>query len=169
MQEYKKTQYICYGANGVCRIEDVGPIPGMHAQARFYTLKPLSDEKSVYYIPVDSETLTSKMRPLLTRGEINASIDSAADAPCAWIEDRTERHETCRSALRESDPRRIMRIAGMLYLRRQQLADEGKKLSATDEMMLKQAESLIENEFSFVLGLKNSEVGPYIRTRLGLE
>ncbi|MBQ7541423.1 MAG: CarD family transcriptional regulator [Clostridia bacterium] len=169
MQRFEKSQYIRYGANGVCQIDDIGPLPGTDTPAQYYILKPITDKRSVYYIPVDSETLTSKMRPLLTRKEINSIIDSVKDVPREWIEDRNERNESFRAALRESNTRKTLLIIGALYQHKEQLLAAGKKPSSSDDYLLKEAEGLIENEFAFVLGLETGEIGSYIRTRLGLE
>ena len=65
--------------------------------------------------------------------------------------------------------RRILLSVGMLYLHKQELIAQGKKLASSDEAMLREAEKLTENEFAFVLGLNADEVGSYIRARLGLE
>lgn len=166
--QFEKSQFVRYGANGVCRIEDVRPIPEINKQSSFYVLKPLADQKSVYYIPTDSKALTSKLRPPLTRDEIDAAIDSVKDEPLTWIEDRSVRLDTCRAALRENDTRQTLLVVGMLYQHKQQLAADSKKLSASDEAALKEAQTLIENEFSFVLGLTKDEIEPYIRKRLDL-
>lgn len=166
---FEKSQYVCYGANGVCRIEEICPMPGMRTQTLFYVLKPIADRNSVYYIPVDNEKLTSRMRLPLTREQINETIDSVKSTSFRWIEDRSERIEQCRNALRESDMRRILLSVGMLYLHKQELIAQGKKLASSDEAMLREAEKLTENEFAFVLGLNADEVGSYIRARLGLE
>ncbi len=168
-RQFEKLQYVCYGANGVCRIEDICSMPDLSAHALFYVLKPIADHNSVYYIPTDNERLVSKLRLPLTREEIDAAIDSVKDAPVQWIDDRTERQKQCHAALRESDVRQILLIVGMLYLHKQNLSEENKRLSSTDETILRDAEKLTENEFSFVLGLPADEVGPYIRGRLGLE
>ena len=169
MQRFEKSQYIRYGANGVCKIEDIGPLPETDSSAQYYILKPIADKRSVYYIPVDSEMLTSKMRSLLTREEIDNVIDSVKDMPPEWEEERSVRLESGRAALRESDTRQTLRMIGSLYQHKQQLLAEGKKPSSSDDFLLKEAEGLIENEFAFVLGLEDAEIGPYIRTRLGLE
>ncbi len=168
-KQFEKSQYICYGSNGICRVEDICPIPGMGAGVLFYVLKPIADRNSVYYIPTENEALISKMRLPLTREEIDAAIDSVRDASVRWIIDRGERVEQCRAALRECDVRQNLLTVGMLYLQKQKLSEEGKSLSSTDEAMLRDAEKLTENEFAFVLGLRADEVGPYIRRRLGLE
>lgn len=166
---FEKSQYVCYGANGVCRIEDVCPVPGMGTHTLFYVLKPIADRNSVYYIPADNDALVSKLRRPLTREEIDAAIDSVKDTPLRWIEDRAQRTEQCRAALRACDMRQILLLVGMLYLQKQKLSEENKRLSSTDETMLRDAEKLTENEFSFVLGLHADEVGAYIRRQLGVE
>ncbi len=168
-KQFEKSQYVCYGANGICLIEDICPMPGMDGHALFYVLKPIADRNSVYYIPTDNESLVSKLRVPLTREEIDATIDSVKDASVHWIDDRSTRHEQCRAALRECDMRQVLLIVGMLYLQKQKLSEENKRLSTTDESLLRDAEKLTENEFSFVLGLNAGEIGPYIRRRLGLE
>ena len=169
MQRFEKSQYIRYGANGVCQIDDIGPLPGMDASASYYVLKPIADKRSVYYIPVDSETLTSKMRPLLTREEIDNAIDSVKGMLPEWVEDRSIRLENGRAALRESDTRQTLLVIGSLYQHKQQLLAAGQKPSSSDDYLLKEAEGLIENEFAFVLGLESGEIGSYIRARLGLK
>lgn len=169
MPKFEKSQYIRYGANGVCQIGDIGTLPGMDASKQYYILQPIADKKSVYYIPVDSEALTSKMRPLLTRQEIDDTIDSVKGTAYVWIEDRNTRLESFRAALRNSDTRQTLLIVGSLYRHKEQLLAVGKKPSSSDDFLLKEAEGLIENEFAFVLGLESGEIGPYIRARLGLE
>lgn len=168
-RQFEKSQYVYYGANGVCRIEDICLMPDLNAHALFYVLKPIADRNSVYYIPTDNERLVSKLRMPLTREEIDATIDSVKDTSVPWIDDRSTRQEQCRAALRECDMRQILLIVGMLYLHKQMLSEENKRLSSTDEAILRDAEKLTENEFSFVLDLKVDEVGSYIRRRLGLE
>ena len=97
----------------------------------------------MYYVPTDNERLVSKLRLPLTREEIDAAIDSVKDAPVQWIDDRTERQKQCHAALHESDVRQILLIVGMLYLHKQNLSEENKRLSSTDETILRDAEKLL--------------------------
>ena len=45
-----------------------------------YVLKPLANPKSTLYVPVDSEALLARIRPVLTPAEILAMIE---DMPAA--------------------------------------------------------------------------------------
>ena len=166
--QFQKEQYVRYGANGVCRIEDIRPVPEMKTKDDFYILQPIADHKSVYFIPTDSEKLTSKMRVLLSREEIDALIDTVKGEPLEWIEDRKARLEQFRLTLRECDMLQIMRMVGMLYLRKRALMDQGKKLAPSDEAVLREAETVVENEFAFVLGVPTQDVSRYVLTRLDL-
>ena len=168
-QKFQKGEYVRYGANGVCLIDDVREMVIEKNPELFYILRPIADRNSTFFIPVANETLTGKIRCILTREEINDLIDSTRGDTELWIEDRKARMEYYRVLLRTCDPRELLRLAAMLYTKKQELSSVGKKLSPSDSGVLKQAEELTDNEFAFVLQLPTDEVGPYIRNRLGLE
>ncbi|MBQ9413530.1 MAG: CarD family transcriptional regulator [Clostridia bacterium] len=167
--QFQKGEYVRYAANGVCLVDDIRQMPELKREEYFYILRPIADRNSTYFIPVDNAKLTAKLRPLLTKEEIDDLIDSVRDVHEPWIEDRKERAELFRTILRECDMRAVLSLAGTIYLRKQFLDQEGKKLSPSDDSVLKQAESMTENEFAFVLHMQNTEVGPYVRERLGIE
>ena len=167
--QYQKGEYVRYAANGVCLVEDIRQMPELKRGDLFYVLRPIADQKSTYYIPIDNEKLTGKLRPVLTRDEVNALIDSVHDAEMIWIEDRKQRVEQFHAALRACDLRQLMVTACTLYLQKQSVLRAGKKLTPSDETVLRQAEALVDNEIAFVLDLPVSGVGTYIRNRLGME
>ena len=51
-------------------------------------------------------------------------------------------------------------------MKKRELTEQGRKLSTTDENILKSAEKLVEDEFSYVLDIPQSDVGRYIRNLL---
>ena len=167
--EFQKGQYVVYAANGVCSVEDVCKMPELSRNDLFYVLRPASDKNSVFYIPVTSETLTAKIRTLLSKEEIDSLIDSLRGDESTWIEDRKARMEHFRDVLRRSDPRELLLLAGTVYAQKQRLLSIGKKLSSSDESVLRQAESITDGEFSYVLGVEPKEVGNYILHRLSLD
>ena len=166
---YQKDEYVRYAVNGVCLVEDIRKMPELKRDALFYVLRPIADRKSTYFIPVDNEKLTAKLRPLLTKDEIETLIDQVQITELTWIDDRKERMEQYHTVLRECDMRQLVELACTLYLQRQQMLLEGKKMAPSDENVLHQAEALVDNELSVVLGIPISEVGAYIRGRVGIE
>jgi len=168
--EYKKGDYVRYSSNGVCFIEDIRTIDINHSKnpKTFYVLKPISTNSSTIYVPLENEELVSKMWYILSKTDIDNLIDSVMQEKIDWIPDRKERINCFKQILKDSDPKELLKLVGCIYLKKQELRNEGKKLSSTDENHLAQAEALIENEFSFVLKLDDFSVGNYIRARLGI-
>ena len=54
---FEREEYVFHESGGVCQITDIqtAPLEGMPRDREYYVLKPLSDQSSVIYIPVDSE------------------------------------------------------------------------------------------------------------------
>lgn len=165
---YNKGEYVQYALNGVCVIEDIKSIDLNRSKSPkdFYVLKPISGNTSKIYVPVENEQLVSKMRPLLTKEEADSLIDSLKLDKFEWIEDRKIRNTTFSDIIKESNPKKLLKLVGCIYIQKQKFIAEGKKLSGTDEKQLTQAEALIENELSLVLNLAPKGLEPYIKSRL---
>ncbi|MBQ7986383.1 MAG: CarD family transcriptional regulator [Clostridia bacterium] len=168
--DYKKGDYIRYASNGVCLIDDIKSIDINRSKnpKSFYVLKPISASSSTIYVPLDNNELVSKMRYILSKTEIDSLINSVKNDKIDWISDRKERNNSFKQIIKDSDPRELLKLVSCIYLKKQELSADGKKLSSTDEGHLLQAEALIENEFAFVLKLDGLGVGNYIRAMLGI-
>ncbi len=168
---YKKGDYIRYSSSGVCLIEDIKKLDYTRSKNEqdFYVLKPVGASSSTIYVPVANENLTSKMRYILKKDEIDKLIQSVKKDEILWIEDRKARTENFKDILKRCDPQELLKLVSCIYLKKNEFADSGKKLTATDDSVLTQAEAMIENEFSFVLNLSGAQVGEYIREKLDIE
>lgn len=170
MNRFEKGAYIQYGISGVCLIEDIRQDAlSKKTSADYYVLKPVNERGSTILVPTDSEALTARMRPLPSREELDALILSTRDRDLSWIEDRKERGAQFQLAVKRGDLEELLCTAGCIYRRRRELAEEGKRLPATDENILRRVENLIDNEIGFVLDLDGPQVGEYIRKKLGIE
>ena len=170
MTTFNKGEYIKYATSGVCLIENITKIDYLHNHnpQDFYVLKPASGNTSTVYVPVENEALTSKMRKLLSKEEIDSLIDDSKENVIEWIDDRRTRSEKFKAIISKSETDELLRLVSCLYVKKQELLNDGKKLSSTDESILSSAENLIENEFAFVLHLTNAQISAYIRDRLGI-
>lgn len=167
---YTKGEYVRYASNGVCLIDDIRQeiSPGSRDKKLFYILKPVSNHGGTIFVPADNPALLNRMRPLPTGDEINDILLSLKNQDTAWIDDRKARTAAFQAILKECDLRALLELVSSIYQRRQSLAARGKKLSASDESVLRRAEGLIENELSFVLKLEEKQVGAYIQEKLNL-
>lgn len=171
MTKYQKGDYIKYSSAGVCLIEDIKMIDYTHSknEQEFYVLKPVGAATSTIYVPVENEKLTSKMRYILKKDEIDGLIKSIKKEEITWIEDRKIRSESFKDILKRCDPQELLRLVSCIYLKKKEIEESGKRLSATDDSVLSQAEAMIENEFAFVLNLSGIQLGEYIREKLEIE
>jgi len=169
--QFKVNSYVRYAASGICLVEGITAmtVPGGYRKQDYYVLRPTDNQTSVIYVPVDNPTMTANMLPVPTKEEIEQTVRSISKEELSWIDDRKERAETHKEILRRCDRRELIILAGSLYLRRQELAANGRKLAGSDELTLRQAERLIDNELSFVLGIEPDQIGGYISSRLGAE
>lgn len=165
---YRQNDYVKYGVNGVCLISDVQIVnsPVSNTEDEYYVLKPVSSPTSKIYVPSGNEILMSKMRRLLSKEEIDRIIVSTEKDDLHWIDDRKERAAAFYEILKRCDQKELFRLVKCIYLQQAELNKIGKKLSSSDESIMKQAEELISNELEFVLQIPASKVGEYIRRLL---
>ena len=71
---YKKGEYVIYGNNGICRIENIGIPKGTPMAAsgkEYYTLSPVFGSGNIY-APLDTKVF---MRPILTKAQAEELIE----------------------------------------------------------------------------------------------
>ena len=88
-------EYVSYGINGMCNIEDIRPMQLSQSVEKmmYYILLPESNPKSTIFVPVNNQKLVSKMREPMTKDEINAMLVRMKDRTLEWEKDvrfRTE-------------------------------------------------------------------------------
>lgn len=167
-EQYRIGDHVSYSCNGVCLVADIrtDSPSGKEAPKPFYILKPVADPGSTIFVPTTSETLLAKMQRLPTQGEIDQLIRSTREEELAWVDDRKVRAASFQATIKACDLRELLRLVGCIYRKKQELADKGKKLAASDDATLRRAEGIIQNELSFVLQIPDDQVGAYIRAKL---
>ena len=65
---FQKNDYVIYGSNGVCKIQDIGPLdmPGIPKERIYYTLVPYYTKDSQIFTPVDSNKVAKGTLTLST-------------------------------------------------------------------------------------------------------
>ncbi len=158
--------YVLYGKTGVCRVEEKTSIAMGKETNDYYVLSPLSDGRSSVFVPCGNEALVAKMCPLMTREEIDALLSVADSERLEWIDDRTQRMAFYRTVMGGNDRRLLIRLICSLFRKKHQRQEQGKRLSTMDEATLQECMRLIDEEFSMVLGIPQSQVVNYILERL---
>lgn len=76
---------LVYGAKGICRVLGVERAKFSGGEREYYLLCPKDDEKSVIYVPVDSERLERLVSRMLTPEEIDRLIVRMSGDCLPWI------------------------------------------------------------------------------------
>ena len=162
---WKLGDTVMYGAAGICGISDIRDEKFGDEIKKYFILKPVFDDKNTFFVPSFNETLMSKLRPVLTKDEVLALIGRMpAIEPC-WIDNDKIRQESYKEILDSGNRDKVVAVAKALYNRREMLTEKGKKLRTSDEIVMRNAEMLIENECAHVLGMTRVEVRDLIIAR----
>lgn len=163
---YKINDMVIYGNEGICKITDLTKRSFANKIVQYYVLKPVYNEHSVVYIPINNVELVSKMKRILSVEDIYDLIRTLPDEEDCWIENDNLRKEKYREILRNGDRKELMKMIRTLYLYQQELKKNGKKFHAIDEKFFKDAEKTLYDEFAYVLKIRQEEVVAFISEQL---
>lgn len=159
---YQIGQQVLYGIHGVCSISAIEPMRFGKTKADYYILQPIAQPDSKYYIPVGSEAAVAKLRPLMTREEILELLHSESVRQDVWVADENQRKLRFRELLSNGDRSEILSMIYCLHQHKNEQLSMGRKFHQCDEGFLKDAEKLMNAEFSHVLGIEPSQVAACI-------
>ena len=125
--------YVVYGIYSVCSITGTTEKEIGGNRLRYYVLKPVFQQNSTVFIPVENRKLTARLHRVLTRPELERLVDSMADQQPIWAENENERRALFQKILSEGDRIGMMRLAKTLYDRQQERLARGKRLHQSDE------------------------------------
>ena len=164
---FEKGEYIMYGHNGICRVEDITHlhIPGVDGKRLYYVLVPLAVKGNRIYFPVDKENMNA--RRLISESEAWAFLDEIQDIQELKVENEKLREESYKDALNSGDRKQWVGIIKTLYRRKQTRLRQGKKAASIDERYMKMAEEALYSELAFAMGKKKEDMLPLIREHIG--
>lgn len=96
-------EIVRYGAQGICRIQQIEEKSIGASRRLYYVLKPVYHEGSTIFVPVDNPALTGKMHRLLRAQEVLQLLSGLAGDDGLWVEDEAQRREAYEQILRSGD------------------------------------------------------------------
>ena len=166
---FQVNDMVLYGTNGVCKLVDIDVRDCGGRMVEYYILKPIYASNSTVFVPVNNEKLTSKMRYVLTKEEIDEKIRLIPESSPGWIDDERTRKERFKDIVSRADTFELIQLIKTLLEHQEAVMARGKKLHVADERMLQEAEKMICDEFSYVLGISKEEVPCYITDSMKTE
>ena len=164
---FSVNEKIHYGGSGVYTIQEIATMRFGRTRERYYVLKPVYQNSSLIYVPVENEALVSKMRPVLTRQDVDALIEEMPTVETAWEDDSQQRKLSFDALLRSNRCRDLIVLIKTLQEHKVVRAKLGKSLHVSDETYLREAQRLLFDEFAGPLGLMPAQVNGYITEKLG--
>lgn len=157
---FQENEYVVYGRIGVCMVEGVEQEEGQD----YYCLRSLHQNCQIK-TPVNG---TVPIRKVMTREEAEALIDSIPIIQVEKLKNTStkELHDQCKALISSQDSVALIALTMSLYEKKQKDQKINKKLSSTEEMFLKEGESLLFGELSVALGIPFNGVPKYVRNRV---
>ena len=155
---YKIDDVVVYGTEGICRITGITEMKFGGEKSEYYILAPVEKEENTVYVPKNNEKVLKRMRKILTADEANKLINSLPMEPMTWIANDRERQMAYKDIILCGKPEEVFRMVSTLYLKQKDQLAIGKKLHASDERFLRDAEKMLFNEIGYALKIKPQEV-----------
>lgn len=157
---------VIYGIHGVCQILCVEERVVDRKKIRYFALEPLDQPGARFYVPSENPAALAKLRHILGKQELEQLLSSAQIRENCWISDENQRKQRYRELINSGDRVALLRMIHTLHQHKKAQTAAGRKFHLCDENFLRDAEKLLNAEFSLVLGIVPAEVGNYILTAL---
>jgi len=160
---FREGDCLVFGLHGVCQM--MGKQEDTADGSEMYVLQPIYDQRSRIFVPVDSEVLCAKMRPVLSKEEAETLIDQMPEEKEIWISNENQRKERYHEIVKRGERRELVQLVKTLYLQQEKMKKAGKRLYRIDEKYFKDAKKILYGELAHVLEMGIDEVEPYILER----
>lgn len=157
---------VMYGIHGVCRIVDREVRTIDRKKMEYLVLEPVYQNSSRFFVPTANPNAMAKLRAMLSREELDSLLLSPAVRENCWIDDENARKQCYRELINAGDRVALLRMLHGLYAHRRNQEAAGRKFHLCDENFLRDAQRLIETEFSVVLGIPAEAVRDYVLEKL---
>ncbi len=161
---FKVNDKIMYGQMGACIISSVEEKEIGSQKKLYYVINPVNSIKTTIFCPVDSDKI--RIRKLISREEVMNLVKIMPDVNAQWIENDSLRKIRQDEILRNGNHEELIKLIKILYLKKQQCAQNNKKFHIADQRAMDTAEKLLYSEFALILGIDEQQVLPFIMGQL---
>lgn len=163
---FGKEEYVFYGSEGVCVIDDIvsSPFDDVKTDGEYYVLHSLHGSGGKMFIPVArAEAL---MRRLMSRAEIDSLIGDIDKLPLFSEDNLKALKDRYSEAMRTCRPAEWVRVIKTVYSRVLNGRGNGRKVSDAEKAFSENAKRYLYSEVSTVLGIPVESVADYIHDRM---
>ncbi len=163
---FQKGEYIVYGRNGVCSIEDIKPmnLDGDAPDRLYYVLHPVNVNGSTIFTPVDNQKVL--MRKIITKEEALRLIEQIPEIEALKISNEKLCEEQYKAAIQTGECTELVRVLKTIYRKKKKRIAAGKKITSTDEKYFHMAENSLYTELSVLIDVPKEKMEEYITEKL---
>ena len=157
---YKVGTYLSYRAEGICVVTEIRSqkFGMLNEHKDFYILSPFRDPNSKLFVPMDSEMLLSKMRPICSAEDVNALAEALIDKRLEWDTQPRKRSNYFKDILSDGDREMLISLIHTINAKEKELSAVGKHVTQGDLNALERAKRMLVNEFSFTNDINDEQV-----------
>ena len=157
---------VVYGIHGICQILDLEERKVDRKTIKYFALEPLDQPGARFFVPSENPAALAKLRHIISREDLERLLSSSEIRENCWIADENQRKQRYRELINSSDRVARLKMINTLHQHKKLQAAAGRKFHLCDENFLRDAEKLLNAEFSLVLGIQPNEVAAYILSAL---
>lgn len=149
---------VVYGAQGICKIDGLDTKTIGKTDIEYYVLKPIFNDNTAVFVPVENATLTAKMQSVLTKTQADELICKTDGIDIIKTISENQKRELYKTVLSSNNREKLISLIKTIRQERDSRRENNKKLNISDEQILRKAEMLLYNELAFVYGVAPEEV-----------
>lgn len=161
---FEKGEYIIYGSNGVCEVQDYMSAAGEADNRTYYVLAPMRSRGSTIFSPVDNQKVL--MRKVMTKEEARALLKGIPEYENMVIQESRTQEQQYREILQSGNSMDSLRLIMALYARKKKREAAGRRITAVDEKYLFLAKDCLLNELSIALNMDVDDVDKLLADRI---
>lgn len=152
-------EYVVNNTRGLCLIEDICVPETM--EKKCYLLRPMLHPNLQIYLPV--ENADTALRTIMSEDEAQELIDKIASLDIKFIKESRARNLEYKKIINEGSPESLASLVRAYYLK------DKYERGTMDNIVFKNAESLLLAELSHVLGKTEKEIKNIIYKKLNIK
>lgn len=164
---FEKGEYIIYGSNGVCEVQDYMNATGETDNRTYYVLAPMRSKGSTIFSPVDNQKVS--MRKVMTKEEARELLQGIPEYEDMEIRDSRTQEQQYKEILQSCNSTDSLRLLKALYQRKRKREAAGRRITAVDEKYLFLARDCLLNELSIALDMDVDDVEKILADKIQIE
>lgn len=157
---------VVYGVHGVCNIIGTEVRTVDRKKVEYFILQPNDQRGAQFYVPAHNQAALSKLRPLLTKMELESMLETSDIIQDSWIPVENLRKQKYKELINSADFAAIINMICLVQHHREEQLAAGRKFHLCDENFLRDAKKLLISECSVVLGIPQADVSAYLNNKL---